>query len=163
MPYACRADAASTDASITSLADGSTIRDSTQGFAIGLVTHRELKGLSVVWISGPLFDSKPSRENAAAVTEWRWATTLPVGSGVRQKLFLPLGTVDVPARFHDRPIMRTWTRDGKGWNKIRVEEEFRNTRSLGRTDDRSLSIYSVMTATMLAERIENGWNPPDDW
>jgi hypothetical protein len=132
-------------------------------FAVGVVSHRQPKGGSVVWIAQPVFEATPSSDDVANIRDWRWATMLPVASGVRQKVFVPIGSVDVPAGLQNAPVMRAWALRGSGWNKVRFTDDFRDTRSLGTTEDKSLSIYSFLTSATLAERIDNGWAPQDDW
>lgn len=132
-------------------------------FALGLVSHQQPRGGSVVWIAQPTFQYTPSLSEAAEIEDWRWATMIPVWSGVRQRMLFPVGTVEIPDDLQAPPLMRAWAIRGIGWIKIRFTDDFRNTRSLGATQDKSLSIYSFLTAVTLAERIDSGWVPSDDW
>lgn len=132
------------------------------GFAVGLLTHRVPKYGSFVWISEELFPELPNLEQAGAIEGWRWPIGYHVGSGVRQKLIVPIGEVPIPPQLQRMPRMRGSV-PGRGWFEVEFPNgEWGPMAIKAPTSDYSLPIVAIVDHPALVRKIESGWMPVDN-
>src|SRR5579864_3640729 len=108
------------------------------GFAVGLVTHYKPRTGHVVWIASPVFDEEPTVDDVGKIETWRWPVLFPVGAALHRKIATRIGTVPLPPRLKEWPVMRTWRGRAGLWSALRLGQD--GNELLGETSDRSRPI-----------------------
>lgn len=131
-----------------------------RGFAIGLYTHAHEQMGALVWMAEGFWDEEPNAEDVATVEAWRWCVHFPLAGAIRRHLACPIANVAIPLDLVDYPDMRASHGEGK-WSLVRNGDA--GQPPFERTEDRSLSIESLINDTMLREMLVSGWRPTDRW
>ena len=130
-----------------------------RGFAIGLKTHKVSTVGELAWLSEPFFETVPSREEVEALADWRWCVFFPVTTGLRRKMLIRIGSVEIPEGLQEIPPLRAQSVSGD-WLRY---EHGDIVHPSGECKDPTVQVLQVVNYEMLREMLVTNWRPQDRW
>jgi hypothetical protein len=136
-----------------------------KGLAYAQITHKMPVYGHLIRVVEGIWRARPRALDEVVNTPTRFFTFFPVAAAVNQKIVSLAGNVSVPPQFADFPLMRKAGLEPPGGGKVDWwlwdgKEDWK-IGSLT-TEQRRLSIASVLNDTMLIHMIESDWRPETD-
>jgi hypothetical protein len=132
-----------------------------KGFAYAQFTHEHSRFGALIRILPSFFPVRPLKVDEIASSQEVFFTFVPLQTLVNSKVWQIVATCDIPKRIRDFPILRFGLPDRHGhvssWKLWDGEKEW----SVGTltSEQKRLSIRSILNAALIVERIETGWRP----